>query len=322
MAKSTVLIVGLGQIGMGYDLTLSPAMNVYSHARAFSVHESFDLIGGVDPDADRRNTFESEYRLPAFTSLGDALQAQKPAVVVIAGPTSMHGAIVRQLISAHPPLAILCEKPLSHDLAEAEEIVSLCADAGVQLYVNYMRRADPGVVEVKRRLMAGEIGLPARGIVWYSKGFVHNGSHLFNLLEYWLGPMQRFDMVEAGRMWNGVDPEPDVRVEFKDGTITFVAAREEDFSHYTVELVSSTGRLRYEQGGRSIQWQPATPDPFYQGYTVLSEHAEIVPSGRNRSQWHVAEQLAAAIGGNGFHLCTGQDAFATLKSVNQIIGKR
>ena len=54
----SALIVGLGQIGMGYDLSLAPDQFVYSHARALSLNPEFKLVGGVDPDRAKRRDFQ------------------------------------------------------------------------------------------------------------------------------------------------------------------------------------------------------------------------------------------------------------------------
>lgn len=317
-----VLLVGLGQIGMGYDLDLDPRQHVYSHARAFTEHPSFDLLAAVEPDAGRRDLFAQRFARPVYPDIEAALARHRPDVVTVATPTPLHAAAVRSVLEVAAPAAILCEKPLAHDIDEARGIVQACAARGVGLYVNYMRRADPGVIEVKRRLRAGEIAGPLKGVVWYSKGFVHNGSHFFNLMEYWLGPMEGFGVLDAGRVWNGTDPEPDVCVRFRDGPVVFLAAREEAFSHYTVELVAANGRLRYEQLGAVITWQPVHPDPHVPGYRVLSPAFESIESGRGRYQWHVVDQLAAALDGTLFHLCVGTEALDTLESIHGIIQSR
>jgi predicted dehydrogenase len=316
------LVIGLGQIGMGYDLDLDPATHVYTHARAFSTHEAFELVGGVDPDAARRRVFEERFQRPAFRGPVEAILATNPDVVAVAGPTATHRDLVGIVLEHATPRAIVCEKPLAPGSREAEEMVAQCADRGVKLFVNYMRRADPGVMEIERRLHDRRIASPLKGVCWYSKGFIHNGSHFFDLLEHWLGPMQQFSITDSGRLWNDTEPEPDVRVTFDRGNVDFIAAREEDFSHYTVELISPAGRLRYEQGGRVIEWQSVVSDPFIAGYRVLAERPERIASGRDRSQWHVAEQLAAALAGKAFHLCTGAEALATLKSMTQINNAR
>lgn len=317
--KVSTLIVGLGQIGMGYDLHLDPIAHVYSHARAFSRHPRFRLIAGVDTDEQLCQIFTRTYGEPAYIELDAALAHHQPDMVVIAAPTRFHGHILQRVLERAQPKIILCEKPLSFDLQEARSIVRACNDRGIGLYVNYMRLSDPGVVEIGRRLNAGEISAPIKGVAWYSKGFLHNGSHLFNLLERWLGSMQNSTVLNRGRLWEGSDPEPDVHVSFERGNITFLAAWEEAFSHYAVELLSPSGRLRYERGGELIQWQSAQPDPYFKGYTVLSVEPETIGSGMERYQWHVAEQLAKMLDGQKAHLCNGADALRTLENMKQIL---
>src|SRR5689334_24262837 len=109
------LVIGLGQIGMGYDLDLDPATHVYTHARAFSTHEAFELVGGVDPDDARRQVFESQFKRPAFDDAVKAILATKPDVVAIAGPTAMHRDLVGIVLEHAAARAVICEKPLTHN---------------------------------------------------------------------------------------------------------------------------------------------------------------------------------------------------------------
>jgi predicted dehydrogenase len=317
-----VLLVGLGRIGMGYDLPLAGGDRVCSHARAFTLHPAFRLVGGVDPDSKNRRIFEQTYAGPSFASLAAALGDCQPDVIVIAGPTEAHGVILREALGSSQLRAVLCEKPISYDLAEARAMVRECEEQNVRLFVNYMRRSDPAAIEIKRRLDLGEIQTPVKGVAWYSKGFLHNGSHFFNLLEYWLGSMEGAAVLDAGRLWDNRDPEPDVRVVFSRGTVVFLAAREEAFSHYTVELVAPNGRLRYDRGGEEVSWQSAGADPDFQDYFVLSGAPEMIASGMDRYQWNVADQMALALAGRGHSLCSGQEALATLEGMHTIIQPR
>lgn len=315
------LIVGLGQIGMGYDLDL-PDSYVYTHARAVSRHAAFSLEGGVDVDGENRRRFEDVYCRPAFADLQQALEATKPELVVIAVPTPAHAETVRAVLRDGRPKAILSEKPLSHDLREAREMVDECAHAQVSLYVNYIRRADPGAIEIKRRIESGAIATPVKGVVWYSKGFVHNGSHFFNLLQYWLGAVRDAQIVSAGPSLKDDDAEPDVRVTFARGSILFLAASEEHFSYYCIDLIAPNGRLRYDRGGSVIEWQPATAHPRLRDHFSLSETTELIPSGMDRCQWNVVEELSAGIAGRENHLCTAAEALMTLEEMQRILDKR
>jgi len=198
-------------------------------------------------------------------------------------------------------------------------MVAACSNAGVGLFVNYMRRVDPGVLEVKRLLDDRAIATPVKGNVWYSKGFLHNGSHLFNLLEFWVGAFVSAKVIDKGRSWGEDDVEPDVWVEFERGHFVFQAAWEEAFSHYTIELISPSGRLRYEQGGSSIQWQATAQHPRISGYTFLHAEPSIIKNGLAFSQWQVAQHLALYIAGKPQALCSGYQALETLESMHHII---
>lgn len=315
--KLKALVIGLGQIGMGYDLQRDPD-HVLTHARAFHQHPGFQLVGGMDPGAERCRLFENLYGCAAYTDVEAALRETRPDIVAIATPTQLHGDVLRSVLKLSEPKAILSEKPLSLDVSEARSMVDDCTVRGCKLYVNYMRRSDPGAIEVRRRLDEGSIGSPVKGVAWYSKGIFHNGSHFLNLLQFWLGEVIGFRVVDSGRLWNGTDPEPDIQVAFSRGTIVFLAAREENFSHYTVELVASNGRLRYEQGGKRIAWQAATKSPTLAGYTFLASSEELIPTGMTRYQWHVVDQIAASLNGRQAQVCDGIEALRTIETLAEI----
>lgn len=313
-----VLIIGLGQIGVGYDVSLDMD-HVYSHARAFSQHKRFILVGGVDSDAAQCRRFEQVYQCPAYESIDEALKKHQPEVVVLALPTALHGEAMLQILENAALKLVLCEKPLAYDLNEAQMMVEACSKKGVLLYVNYMRRSQPGVIEVKRRLDMGLIKTPIKGVVWYSKGFYHNGSHFFNLLEYWLGSYSSSNILDRGRRVGNHDKEPDVHITFEKGTVSFLAAWEEAFSHYTIELLSPSGRLRYEKEGQILTWEKLDMDPCFQGYTILSDAAEPIHSGMNQYQLNVVSELAKALNGEEAHLCTGKDALQTLNNMQHSV---
>lgn len=307
-----VVILGLGQIGMGYDLGLDADQYIYSHARAFSLHPSFHLVAAVDPDPKQRDIFTQTFHAPAYATVEAALSAHQPQLVVIATPTPLHKETLQAVLTHTKPVAVLCEKPLSYSVAEGQWMVDACAGAGVKLYVNYMRRSTPGFIDIKNRLDSGEIKTPVKGVVWYSKGFLHNGSHFVNLMAYWLGAMQSATRINKGRMWNQIDSEPDVSIKFEKGEVVFLAAWEEKFSHYTVELLSPNGRLMCASGGETIEWQLAQTDGIGT-HSSLSSSPEVIESGMARYQWHVAEQLARSLKGETAAICDGKQALATLE---------
>jgi predicted dehydrogenase len=324
------LIVGLGRIGMEYDLDLDQRRYCLSHARAFGEHPSFDLVGAVDPDADRRTRFETAYNRPTFANVEAALSQGNAELVIVAVPTSYHSATIRQVLAglngrdagqSRGRLMILCEKPLSLDVTEARSIVEMCSHHGAELFVNYMRRSDPGAIEVKRRMEERLIAAPVKGVAWYSRGFLHNGSHFFNLLEHWLGAVRDAQILDIGRSI-GSDAEPDVMVRFDRGAVQFLALPEESYSHYGVELAAANGRLRYDRGGAEIVWNGIVQHPTMPEQRLLAGDGERISSDMDRYQYHVATQLARAAACESYQLCTGAEALRTLENMHAILDSR
>jgi predicted dehydrogenase len=299
----TVAIVGLGNIGMLYDRCLPATTHALTHARAFRQHPDFRLVVAVDPDPALRRDFELTFQVPAYASIGDVPVDIKVDVVVVASPTETHADIIDSFLIRSPLRAILCEKPLAYGIDIARAMEERCQSAGVPLFVNFIRRADPGVLEIKSRIESGQIAMPFKAVAWYSKGLLHNGVHFADLLSFWFGPISDLKLVAPGRRVGDQDAEPDLRLEFAQGSALFCSAREEDYSHYTVEVVAANGRLRYDQGGK-ILWQAATPHSVLSGYRQLDENPEVIPNDMNRYQYRIAEQLSLALQTSKHSLCT------------------
>ena len=317
------MIIGLGGIGMGYDLNLDPQKNIYTHARAFSQHSSFSLLCAVDKDAGRREIFEYYYNKPAYDDISEALKNHNPSIVVLAVPTELHKDTLKLLLNYIHPKIILCEKPLALNIEDSSEMVEICNNLDILLFVNYVRRADPGSIEIKKRIELGEIQNPIKGVVWYTKGFFHNGSHFFNLLEFWLGPFIKATIINNGREFGRFkDPEPDIEIEFKCGNVIFIAAWEEAFSHYTIELISPSGRLRYDENGELIIWQGAESDPNISGYKILNKKAEILENDMAHYQMNIVNEILNAREGRPCHLTSGQESLEAFKSMTNIIKQR
>lgn len=308
--RAPVVLVGLGAIGQGYD-TDTDSRFVRSHARALSTHPRFRLVAGVDIDARLHQAFTQATGAPAFSQLEEALGLHSPELVVIATPTPTHADVLHRVLANAAPAIVLCEKPLAPHPIEARAMVDACKSAGVELFVNYFRRSLPGAVEVRRRLDAGLIAPPCKVVAWYSKGFLHNGSHFFNLLEYWLGPAMEYRAIGPARA-GPAGLEIDCQVRFERGEGILLSAWEESYSHFALELLSRTGRLEFHTQG-SLAWQSVVPIPLMPGYHCLSESVESIESGMDRYQWHVVDQLARRLDGRPAELCEARVALRMLE---------
>ncbi|MDA0990067.1 MAG: Gfo/Idh/MocA family oxidoreductase [Verrucomicrobia bacterium] len=134
-------------------------------------------------------------------------------VVLVCTPPHVHAEISLAAMTAGKH--VLCEKPLTRTVAEAESLVDAARQAGVVLKCGFNHRHHPAIWEAHRLLTAGHIGAPvfARcryGIIpredyhneWRADPtqaaggqFIEQGSHAIDLFRWFLG-----ELVEVGCM--------------------------------------------------------------------------------------------------------------------------
>ena len=284
------VIVGLGAIGQGYDYDHEGSDLILTHAAGFFHHPGYDLIAGVDPSPIQRDRFETKYCRPCYKDLDSLFCNHRPEVISIAVPTHLHFPIFEEVM-AYSPRAVLCEKPIATNTTEARKMVSLAESKSCALLINYMRRFDPGVIELNKILKNKVIGNLYKINVWYSKGLINNGSHYLDLLLFLLGAAAHVRIIDRGRLWANSDPEPDLLIQIGEIPIYFLALREECYSFGEIVFWGTKGMVRYTERGRVIEIRKALPDPFYPGYMMLQKEKTSVPSGLGRALWHVLEAL-------------------------------
>ena len=113
-------------------------------------------------DIDPKRAEEAAARVPgakAFASAELLIESPEVDAIIIASSDATHAQYVTACISARKP--VLCEKPLAPTVTECEQILRLEQSAGLRLVqVGFMRRFDPGYVELRSRIAAGEVGTP------------------------------------------------------------------------------------------------------------------------------------------------------------------
>jgi len=133
-------VLGVGRIGA-------------THAANLAALADVDVVA-YDPDARAMERVLATSRVRALSDR-DALIAESDALV-IATPTADHPEDLAAGAAAGLPM--FCEKPISLDVSSTEEALEVVGRAGVELQIGFMRRFDPGFVEVRRLVESGELG--------------------------------------------------------------------------------------------------------------------------------------------------------------------
>jgi predicted dehydrogenase len=126
------------------------------HARVLFEMEDVTLAAVCDLDAQRRAAVTRGRNVRAYDDYRRLLQDEKLDAAIVAVPTRLHEEVAAAAIEAGLPL--LVEKPLAPAFAEGQRLVEKAAKAGVPLMTGHIERFNPVVVELKRRLDAGEAG--------------------------------------------------------------------------------------------------------------------------------------------------------------------
>jgi predicted dehydrogenase len=309
-------IVGLGYIGSGADEHVKSPPGL-THASAYQANSSAELVAGADPDPGRRETFARARGAATYADYAEMLDRETLDVVSICTPSDLRLPVIRAAL-ANGIRAIFCEKPLGSTLDEAKLIEQETSAAGVPLVLGYLRRWDPAVRQVKAMLERAELGTIQHGVGRYTKGIVHNGSHLIDLVAY-LGAcvesVQAFTEPRDDRI--GEDRTLDLRLvaSTRNGSypLYFTAA---DYRHYSVfelDLVGSLGRACMTDGGRIWRISRRMADPVHTTFTVLAPGTELHGDSRRAMLAAVDEVLHAARGEQPRGTCTAQDGVYALK---------
>ena len=176
-------IIGLGFIGASG----SPGKKAVSHAGAYIEHPDVILAAGADPDPAKREAFVRTWGVErVFADYRKMLSECRPEMTSICAPTLFHHDIVQDVIRAGVRLIFL-EKPITENLKQADDLIALARKSGTTVAVNYGRVWDRNtqdmIVWLKQRIF-GEIKV-VRGI--FTGGVVHNGTHMFHLVNEVLG---------------------------------------------------------------------------------------------------------------------------------------
>ena len=288
-----------------------------THAAAYLGNGGFQLAGCVDPDESVRRAFAARWSVAASAPSIEEFAPDEFDVISICSPTWSHAGDVEAALELRPRL-LFCEKPVTESVRTTEELVARCAAHGVLLGVNYTRRWAPDVVELAHGLHAGHWGAVRSAVGTYTKGVLHNGGHMVDLLQMLLGPLE---LVATGMPVNDFwDDDPSVPAILRSGdgvSVQMALGDARDYALFEVVLTTERGEIVMRDGG--LSWTVRRPQPSlaFAGYTTLGapEHT----SGRYYEAMPAAvANIAAALDHGAALASTGQSALAAQRLCEQM----
>jgi len=306
----SALVVGCGDIAGGYD-EARQGPEVLSHAGAYTRHPGFALAACVEPDEARRRAFMERWHVAAgFPDLA-ACRGSGMAfdVASVCTPVSAHEETLRGLLEMSVR-AVFCEKPLTGNVAASRALVEAFEAAARPLAVNYVRRWDTSMAELRRSIAAGEWGAVQSVTGHYAKGIMNCGSHMIDLLGFLIGPLTAEAVFRRRADAPPEDPTLDALLATKDGApVYLVGADSRLFFTFEIDLMMESGRIVLEDLGTVLRRRRVVPNPLYPMVRGL-DRGEWVETGFGQAMLRAVDSLHARLGGGGDLPSDGRSALA------------
>ena len=140
-------VIGAGAMGADHVHTLSTSVP------AARVSEVYDF------DLERARSVADSVGAKVASSADDLIASDDVDAVIICSPDPTHAELAKACIDARK--SVLCEKPLGVTPAESLSVVEAEIGARHQyVQVGFMRRYDPGFLELRATLRSGDLGDP------------------------------------------------------------------------------------------------------------------------------------------------------------------
>ena len=184
-----------GMVGGGEGSQIGPAHCLGARADG---HFAF-VAGALDHDPAKGRAYAQSLGIRAERAYGDwremlAAESQREDridLVTVATPNAMHFEITRAFLQAG--FNVLCEKPLTMTVEEAEEIVKIADRTGRICAVNYCYSAYPMVRQMRAMVAGGELGRIRLAVASFSHGHHADAGDPDNPRLRW-----RYDPAQAG----------------------------------------------------------------------------------------------------------------------------
>jgi 1,5-anhydro-D-fructose reductase (1,5-anhydro-D-mannitol-forming) len=124
---------------------------------ALAAFDSVEVVAVHGRNRDKLDALADEYGIPdVFTDLDELLALENVDLLFVASPPFLHEEHISRALTARRP--IICEKPLTSDLASASRVAEMVRTAGISFVVAHHLRHHPMLARVKSLIDDATIG--------------------------------------------------------------------------------------------------------------------------------------------------------------------
>ncbi|GAB3249368.1 Gfo/Idh/MocA family protein [Nocardioides dilutus] len=241
---------------------LGPGRIARTFASDLALVAGAELVAVGSRSAERARAFAQEFDVESsYGSYEELVSDPRVDVVYIASPHALHLEHARLAFEAGKH--VLCEKPLTLSVPEAEEMVALAARHDRFLMEAMWTACHPVILEVRRRIQAGDLGSPRH--LHAELGFVvppdastrmHDpalgasalldmGVYPLTLAHLMLGEAEEL-VATAQLSTDGIDLDVAISGRYPGGALATMTASMTSWSSDRAEIATDAGRLSLE----------------------------------------------------------------------------
>lgn len=320
MSTYRTAVIGSGRIGMLLEddpKRIKPATHVGMWLR----NERTQLVAICDSDPEKlRAAAKYGNEIETYLDPGLLLTETNPDILSIATPNETHCEVAKLAIEHRVPV-VICEKPISDDLAQAKEVVALASEKGVKLIIHHSRRFDSMLYTLKEDITNGLLGEMLQASTYYVYGLVSTGTHLVDTLRFLFKDVAGEIIWVAGypsdldKFEPEDDPCLDGIIAFESGfKVTLQSLNMKDYNIFDFYLYGRKGKAVYRNVSRDIDIYPVVEAPGHAGFTELSQEPLEHRGGEARDFFTgLGENAVDCLEGKATPLSTGEDSVIALE---------
>lgn len=285
-------IIGAGAIAFDAGKLGLPMTHAKSYA---NLVDDVSLVAFVEPDSHQRDLVLAQFPdLVPYISLDAMLSGERLDVVSICSPDTMHEAALLSLVESSVK-GVWCEKPLALTAQGAKAVARKARVRGVSIQVNYWRRFIPEIQSLANAVRKGNFGSFLKGSGIYSETYMHNGCHLFDVIELFLGQF-RPKIVKGGEALNA-QGDGAVLVVGEAGGADVVCAGipRKPYNIFELDMFFEEARIRLAENGRRVEISRHDQDAAFSHLRLLAPEPEVTVCDWRHSFDHALADLLECI---------------------------
>lgn len=307
-----VLIIGLGKIGLIYDLNKK---NMHlTHSKAFYRNKNFELIGGVDKNKSKVNLFKKKYKVAGFTKIKEALNKLNPDIIIISTNTNTHLNVIKNIFSKKIYNKIIfCEKPCGNSLQEIKEIYKISKKFKSKVFVNYMRSSMNSLNELVKFSNFNKSYF--KGVTYYNKSILNDASHYINLFQKIFG--------KVIKVKNEIYKSQNKKINnfslfFKKGEIKFICLNNVKYNNSRFEIFFESSCIYYNSDHDLLRFFYLTKNKIYNNLILNYKSNKKIKLNFKDVQMQITNQFLKIKQNKKFNLVSIKEAINTMVIINKL----